>query len=214
MHRNGHYRINVEGDLHSRVMAEVLTTNTISPIVAPFQVTARRENTNIPWGVCSYVDSFQAPQVAGGDTGKVLINFLLPRNYWFELAGFHIDVSSTSAPNWDDGVLRSFYTGANALNPGFTQQEIFFPLAVTSEASIGTTQYKNVGVSSGGSQSAYDVNSPVNYLQTTSSSTSTTVNPQVQLYATPNSHAADFRVSVIYKMFDINQANHPWLSAS
>ena len=129
-------------------MTEVVTTNTISPTVAPFQVTARRENTNIPWGVCSHVDSFQAPQVGAGDTGKVLINLLLPRNYWFQLAGFHVDVSSTSAPNWDDGVLQSFYTGFNALNPDFTQQEIFFPLAITSEASIGTTQYKNVGVSS------------------------------------------------------------------
>jgi hypothetical protein len=152
--------------------------------------------------------------VGTGDTGKVVINLLLPRNYWFQLAGFHIDVSSTSTPNWDDGVLRSFYTGSNALNPGFTQQEIFFPLAITSNASIGSTQYKNVGVAAGGAQSAYDVNSPVNFLQTTSDSTDTTKNPQVQLYATPNSHAANFRVSVIFKMFDINQANHPWLSAS
>lgn len=194
-------------------MAEVVTTRTIDPTVAPFSVMARRENTNIPWGVCSHVDAFSAPQVGVGDTGKVVINLLLPRNYWFQLAGFHIDMSSTSSPNWDDGVLRSFYTGANALNPNFSQQEIFFPLAVTSEASIGTTQYKNVGVSSGGSQSAYDVNSPVNFIQTTSSSSSTASNPQVQLYATPNSHAANFRVSVIFKMFDINQANHPWLSA-
>jgi len=195
-------------------MAEVTTTNTIDPTVAPFQVAARRENTNIPWGVVSHVSAFTAPQVGTGDTGKVLINLLLPRNYWFQLAGFHIDVSSTSAPNWDDGVLRSFYTGSNALNPSFAQQEIFFPLAVTSEASIGTTQYKNVGVAAGGAQSAYDVNSPINFLQTTSDSSSTAVNPQVQLYATPNSHAANFRVSVIFKMFDINQANHPWLSAS
>jgi len=195
-------------------MAEVVTTETLDPTVAPFTVSARRENTNIPWGVCSHVGNFTAPQVGVGDTGKVVINLLLPRNYWFQLAGFHIDMSSTSAPNWDDGVLRSFYTGSNALNPNFTQQEIFFPLAVTSEASIGTTQYKNVGVAAGGDQSAYDVNSPVNFLQTSSNSTSTAVNPQVQLYATPNAHAADFRVSVIFKMFDINQANHPWLSAS
>jgi hypothetical protein len=194
-------------------MAEVVTTQTINPIVAPFTVSARRENTNIPWGVCSHVSAFTAPQVAAGDTGKVVINLLLPRNYWFQLGGFHIDMSSTSAPNWDDGVLRSFYTGFNSLNPDFTQQEIFFPLAVTSEASIGTTQYKNVGVSSGGSQSAYDVNSPINFIQTSSDSNSASVNPQVQLYATPNSHAANFRVSIIYKMFDINQANHPWLTA-
>lgn len=194
-------------------MAEVLTQRTINPTIAPFSVSARRENTNIPWGVCSHVDSFTAAQVAAGNTGKVEINFLIPQNYWFQLAGFHIDVSSTSAPNWDDGVLRSFYTGFNALSPDFTQQEIFFPLAVTSEASIGTTQYKNVGVAAGGDQSAYDVNSPVNFLQTSSNSTDATVNPQVQLYATPNSHAANFRVSLIFKMFDINQANHPWLSA-
>jgi len=194
-------------------MAEVTTTNTINATVAPFSVMARRENTNIPWGVCSHVDSFSAPQVAAGDTGKVLINLLLPQNYWFQLAGFHIDMSSTSAPTWDDGVLRAFYTGANALNPNFAQQEIFFPLAVTSEASIGTTQYKNVGVSSGGSQSAYDVNSPINFLQTTPDSTSVSTKPQVTLYSNPNTHATTFRVSVIFKMFDINQANHPWLSA-
>lgn len=194
-------------------MAEVTTTNTISPTVAPFQTMARRENTNIPWGVVSHVNSFQAPQVGAGDTGKVLINLLMPRNYWFQLAAFHIDVSSTSAPNWDDGVFRSFYTGFNSLNPDFTQQEIFFPLAVTSEASIGTTQYKNIGVAAGGQQSAYDVNSPINFIQTSSDSTDTAVNPQIQLYATPNSHAADFRVSIAFKMFDINQANHPWLSA-
>jgi hypothetical protein len=194
-------------------MAEVVTTQTIQPTVAPFSVMARRENTSIPWGVISHVDSFSAAQVAGGDTGKVVINLMLPQNYWFQLAGFHIDMSSTSAPTWDDGILRSFYTGANALNPDFTQQEIFFPLAVTSEASIGTTQYKNVGVSSGGSQSAYDVNSPVNFLQTTPDSTQTTTKPQVTLYSGPNSHATTFRVSIIFKMFDINQANHPWLSA-
>jgi hypothetical protein len=194
-------------------MAEVTTTNTINPTVAPFSVMARRENTNIPWGVCSHVDSFQAPAVGAGDTGRVVINLLLPQNYWFQLAGFHIDMSSTSAPTWDDGVLRSFYTGANALNPNFTQQEIFFPLAVTSEASIGSTQYKNVGVAAGGAQSAYDVNSPVNFLQTTPDSTNVATKPQVTLYSTPNTHATDFRVSVIFKMFDINQANHPWLSA-
>jgi len=33
------------------------------------------------------------------------------------------------------------------------------------------------------------------------------------LYSLANTHATDFRVAVIYKMFDINQANHPWLSA-
>ena len=194
-------------------MAEVLTSVNIKPVVAPFTTTGRRENTNIPWGVCSHVDSFTAAQVGAGDTGKVVINCLVPQNYWFQLAGFHIDMSSTSAPTWNDGVLRSFYTGTNALNPNFSQQEIFFPLAVTSEASIGTTQYKNVGVASGGTQSAYDVNSPVNFLQTSSNSTSTTVNPQVQLYSSPNTHETTFRVSIIWKMFDINQANHPWLSA-
>lgn len=194
-------------------MAEVTTTNTIQPSVAPFSVMARRENTSIPWGVCSSVDSFSAPQVAAGDTGRVVINLMLPQNYWFQLAGFHIDMSSTSAPTWDDGVLRSFYTGSNALNPGFTQQEIFFPLAVTSEASIGTTQYKNVGVAAGGAQSAYDVNSPINFLQTTPDSTDTATKPQVTLYSSPNSHATTFRVSVIFKMYDINQANHPWLTA-
>lgn len=193
-------------------MAEVLTIRAIQPVVAPFTVSARRENTAIPWGVCSNVATFTAPQVAAGDTGKVEINLYVPQNYWFQLAGFHIDMSSTSAPTWDDGVLRSFYTGANALNPGFDQQEIFFPLAVTSEASIGTTQYKNVGVSSGGSQSAYDVNSPVNFLQTTPDDQVVT-KPQVTLYSNPNSHATTFRVSIIWKMFDINQANHPWLSA-
>jgi len=192
-------------------MALVLTTETIQPKVAPFTVMARRENTSIPWGVCSFVSQFNAPQVAAGDTGKVEINFMLPRNYWFQLAGFHIDMAATSAPTWTDGVLRSFYTGDNALNPDFDQQEVFFPLAVTSEASIGTTQYKNVGVSSGGSQSAYDVNSPVNFLQTSKGPTST--QPQVQLYSVANAHSTAFRVSVIYKMFDINQANHPWLSA-
>lgn len=194
-------------------MAEVVTTRTINPTVAPFTVMARRENTSIPWGVCSHVDNLAAPQVAAGDTGKVVINLLLPQNYWFQLAGFHIDMSSTSAPTWDDGVLRSFYTGSNALNPNFTQQEIFFPLAVTSEASIGTTQYKNVGVSSGGTQSAYDVNSPVNFIQTTPDSTDVTTKPQVVLYSNPNSHSTTFRVSIIFKMFDINQANHPWLTA-
>ena len=194
-------------------MAEVTTTRTINATVAPFSVMARRENTNIPWGVCSHVDTFSAAQVGTGDTGKVIINCLVPQNYWFQLAGFHIDMSSTSAPTWNDGVLRSFYTGSNALNPGFTQQEIFFPLAVTSEASIGTTQYKNVGVSSGGAQSAYDVNSPVNFLQTTPTTNDTDKTPQIQLYSSPNSHATTFRVSVIWKMFDINQANHPWLAA-
>lgn len=194
-------------------MSEVLTTETIQPTVAPFSVMARRENTSIPWGVCSHVSQFSAPQVASGDTGKVEINLMLPQNYWFQLAGFHIDMAATSAPTWTDGVLRSFYTGQNALNPGFDQQEVFFPLAVTSEASIGTTQYKNVGISSGGSQSAYDVNSPVNFLQTTPDSTSTATKPQVQLYSVANAHATVFRVAVIFKMFDINQANHPWLSA-
>lgn len=194
-------------------MGEVTTTRTINATVAPFSVMARRENTNIPWGVCSHVDTFSAAQVGTGDTGKVIINCLVPQNYWFQLAGFHIDMSSTSAPTWDDGVLRSFYTGSNALNPGFSQQELFFPLAVTSEASIGTTQYKNVGVSSGGSQSAYDVNSPVNFLQTTPTTNDTDKTPQIQLYSSPNSHATTFRVSIIWKMFDINQANHPWLSA-
>lgn len=190
-------------------MAEVLTSLTVDPEVAPFTTTARRENTSIPWGVLSHVRQFSAPQVAAGDTGKVVINLKIPQNYWFQLGGFHIDMSSTSAPTWDDGIFKSHYTGSNALNPDFTQQEIFFPLAVTSEASIGTTQYKNVGVSSGGQQSAYDVNSPVNFLQTSKG----TAYPRVELYSSPNTHATTFRVSIIFKMFDINQANHPWLTA-
>ena len=196
-------------------MAEVVTNRVIDPTVAPFTVSARRENTSIPWGVCSHVDEFTAPQVAAGDTGKVNIYLILPKNYWFQLGGFHIDMSSTSAPTWDDGILKSFYTGANALNADFEQQEIFFPLAVTSEASIGTTQYKNVGVSSGGSQSAYDVNSPINFLQTAKGDPVYYLGkyPEVNLYSVPNSHATTFRVSIIFKMFDINQANHPWLSA-
>jgi len=194
-------------------MAEVTTTRAVSPVVAPFTVMSRRENTSIPWGVCSHVDEFQVAQVASPDTGKVNIILQLPQNYWFQLAGFHIDMSSTSAPTWDDGVLKSYYTGANALNPGFEQQDIFFPLAVTSEASIGTTQYKNVGVSSGGAQSAYDVNSPVNFIQTSPHTDNLTFQPTVTLYSLANTHATDFRISIIFKMFDINQANHPWLSA-
>jgi len=193
-------------------MSEVVTNRTISPTVAPFTTTARRENTNIPWGVCSHVDQFTAPQVAAGDTGKVDIYLLIPRNYWAQLAGFHIDMSSTSAPTWDDGVLRSFYTGANALNTDFSQQELFFPLAVTSEASIGTNQFKNVGISSGGEQSAYAVNSPVNFLTTSKGPASSTLT-RVSLYSQPNTHVTTFRVGIIWKMFDINQANHPWLSA-
>lgn len=196
-------------------MAEVVTDEIIQPTVAPFSVMARRENTSIPWGVCSHVSEFTAPQVAAGDTGKVRIFMSLPQNYWFQLGGFHIDMSSTSAPTWDDGILKSYYTGVNALNPGFEQQEINFPVAITSEASIGTTQYKNVGVSSGGSQSAYDVNSPVNFIQTTNRTAIAfgTTAPRVELYSVANSHATTFRVSIIWKMFDINQANHPWLSA-
>jgi len=190
-------------------MAEVVTDRVIQPTVAPFSVMGPRENTNIPWGVCSHVDQFNAAQVGTGDTGKVRMFIILPQNYWFQLAGFHIDMSSTSAPTWDDGILKSYYTGENALNPGFSQQEIFFPLGITSEASIGTTQYKNVGVSSSGAQSAYDVNSPVNFLQTTEGN-----QPAVELYSNPNTHTTTFRVSIIWKMFDINQANHPWLSAS
>ncbi len=83
-------------------------------------------------------------------------------------------------------------------------------LGVTSEASIGTTQYKNVGVSASGAQSAYDVNSPVNFIFTRSPTSS---NYTVQLYSNPNSHSTVFRVAIVFKMFDINQANHPWLSA-
>ena len=195
-------------------MAEVTTTTVIQPVVAPFTTTARRENTNIPWGVCSHVDQFTIPQVGAGDTGKVHIYLVLPRNYWAQLAGFHIDMSSTSAPTWDDGVLRAFYTGSNALSSDFEQQEVFFPLAVTSEASIGTTQHKNVGVSSGGAQSAYDVNSPVNYLITSKEPISYSLTTtRVTLYSGANTHDTEMRVSVIWKMFDINQANHPWLSA-
>lgn len=194
-------------------MAEVLTSRAVQPTVAPFSVTARRENTSIPWGVCSFTTAFVAPQVAAGDTGKVSVSFLLPQNYWFQLGAFHVDCSSTSAPTWDDGILRAYYTGQNALNPGFAQQEVFFPLAVTSEASIGTTQYKNISVASAGANSAYDVNSPVNFLMTTPNSTSSTSKPQVELYSGPNTHDTIFRFAVTFKMFDINQANHPWLTA-
>ncbi len=191
-------------------MAEVLTSVNVKPVVAPFTTTARRENTSIPWGVLSHVTNFSAPQVAAGDTGKVEINLEMPQNYWFQLGAFHIDESSTSAPTWEDGVFRAHYTGENALNPGFDQQVIYFPLGVTSEASIGTTQYKNVGVSASGAQSAYDVNSPVNFIFTRSPTSS---NYTVQLYSNPNSHSTVFRVAIVFKMFDINQANHPWLSA-
>jgi hypothetical protein len=196
-------------------MAEILTTQNIDPVIAPFQtVTSRtRENSGVPWGMASHVGDFDVAAVGSGDTGALIMRLRIPANYYCQLAGFHIDTRQTSEPKWDQGIFENYYTGENSLNPGYPVQDIAFPLGVTSVAYIGSNQYKNVGIadSSAASISAYDINSPHNYLFK-GKVDDVDICPTIRMYQTATTvHACKFRFAITWKMYDLDQRNHPWL---
>ena len=196
-------------------MAEVLTTQVIEPVIAPFTTVTSplRDNTGVPWGQASHVGEFDVAAVGSGDTGKLIMRLRIPANYYCQLAGFHIDTRQTSEPKWDQGIFLNYYTGQNSLSAGYANQEIAFPLAVTSVASIGSNQYKNVGIADGSaaSISGYEVNSPVNYLFKGDES-DVDICPTVEMYNTAGSaNNTKFRFAITWKMFDLSQGNHPWL---
>jgi len=198
-------------------MAEVLTTQVIEPVIAPFTTVTSpvRRNTAVPWGKASHVGEFDVAAVGSGDTGKLIMRLRIPANYLCQLNGFHIDTRQTSEPKWDQGIFLNYYTGQNSLSSGYATQEIGFPLAVTSVASIGSNQFKNVGIADGSSASisGYEVNSPVNYLFKGDES-DVDICPTIEMYQTATTvHATRFRFAITWKMFDLSQGNHPWLIA-
>jgi len=203
-------------------MAEVLTTKVIEPVIAPFTTVTSplRDNTGVPWGQASHVGEFDVAAVGAGDTGKLIMRLRIPANYYCQLAGFHIDTRQTSEPKWDSGIFENYYTGSNSLSPGYPVQEIAFPLGVTATASIGSNQYKNVGISdqsslpwgtTGQSSSGYEINSPSNYLFKGYLG-DPDICPTVEMYQTATTvHATRFRFAITWKMYDLDQRNHPWL---
>ena len=194
-------------------MAEVTTTEYIDPTIAPFSTVSDRvrANSSIPFGLMSHVSEFTAPAVGSGDTGKLIIRLRVPSNYWCQLEGFHVNQRATATPQWDTGIFSTFYTGQNSLSPDYQVQELDFPLAVTGTASIGTNQYVNVGISNDGAQSAYQVNSPVNFMFKGYPSDSAKV-PTIEMYnGTASSSSVLFRIGITWKLYDTAQMNHPWL---
>ncbi len=199
-------------------MAEVLTTQVIEPVIAPFATVTSpvRENTGVPWGQASHVGEFDVAAVGAGDTGKLIMRLRIPANYYCQLAGFHIDMRETSTPKWDQGIFENYYTGSNSLSPGYPVQEIAFPLGVTSVASIGSNQYKNVGIAdqSAASVSGYEINSPSNYLFKGYVG-DVDICPTIEMYNTAGSaNDTRFRFAITWKMYDLDQGNHPWLITS
>ncbi len=205
-------------------MAEVTTTQTLEPVIAPFitRGNLRDQNSGIPWGQASHVSSFSVPAVGSGDTGKLLVYLNLPNNYWAELAAFHIDQRATSEPEWNAGVLRVNYTGENSLSPGYSSTDLYFPLATTGNASIGSDQYKTITVgnvsqegANQGGMSVYDVNSPSKYLVKSKlhePSGGIEEQPLVTMYNnTTGVHATVFKLAIVWKLYDLSQGNHPWL---
>ena len=197
-------------------MAEVHTQVEISPTVAPFDTSRIRDidNTGIPWGQLSHVDQFNVPAIGSGDTGLLSIYCLVPNNYWLQLKGFHIDMAQTTDPEWNEGIYINYFTGLNSLSSGYDTQDLNFPVGVTSDARIGSNEYKNVGIASTSSNggTAYQINSPSNYL-IKGVIDSPYECPTIRMYNTaPGSHVTTFRVALIWKMYDLNQGNHPWLS--
>ena len=129
-------------------MAEILTTQIVDPVISPFTTVTSplRDNTGVPWGQASHVGQFDVPSVSSGDTGKLIMRLRIPANYYVQLAGFHIDTRATSEPKWEEGIFQNHFNGSNSLSPGYSVQEVNFPLAVTSNAGIGSDQYKNVAI--------------------------------------------------------------------
>ena len=200
-------------------MAEVTTTETLDPVIAPFVTRGSLNNANsgIPWGQASHVSSFTAPAVGSGDTGKLLIYLNLPENYWAQLAAFHIDQRATSEPEWNAGVMRLNYTGENSLSPNYSSTDVYYPLATTGNASIGSDQYKTITVgnvsqegSNQGGMSVYDINSPSKLLIKSKGSTE---RPLISLYNnTTGVHTTVFKLVCVWKLYDLAQGNHPWLT--
>jgi hypothetical protein len=199
-------------------MAEVLSQIVAEPIIAPFTTVTSpiRANTGVPWGQMSHIGAFSVPAVSAGDTGKLILRLRIPTNFYCQLVGFHIDTRASSEPKWDVGILEAFYTGENSLSPGYARQELNFPLGITSVAGIGSNQYKNVGIAdaSATSVSGYEVNSPTNFLFK-GYPDNPDVCPTVEMYSTVSTaHACAFEFAMVWKLFDLDQNNHPWLIAS
>lgn len=196
-------------------MAEVLTTEVIEPVIAPFSTVTStlRDNTGVPWGQASHVGEFDVAAVGSGDTGKLIMRLRIPANYYCQLAGFHIDTRQTSEPKWDQGIFLNYYTGSNSLSPGYPVQEIAFPIGVTGVASTGSNQYKNIAIAdaSTDSRSAYEINTPSNYLFKGYIG-DVDICPTIEMYQTATTvHDTRFRFAITWKMFDLDQRNHPWL---
>ena len=197
-------------------MAEVTTSVIIAPTIAPFVTSNIRnvENSGIPFGALSHVHEFDVPAIGTGDVGRLIVYCRVPVNYLTVLNGFHIDQSATSEPKWESGVFKNYYVGANSFTTQTTAQIIHFPLAITSNAGIGSNQYKNVGISNAGSNSAYDVNSPVNFIFK-GNELDPNKCPIIDMYNTTEGvHATRFRVAINWKMYDISQGNHPFLQSA
>lgn len=196
-------------------MATVTTDKFISPVIAPYD-TSNVANINlsgIPWGGMSHVDQFDVAAIGAGDVGLLRIFCYVPANYLCVLNGFHIDQECTSEPKWESGAFSNYYLPENAFSSDENPQLLYFPLAVTSEARIGSNGYKNVGISNAGQNSAYDVNSPVNFVFK-GDRDSPTICPRVQLYNTTEGiHNTTFRVAINWKLYDISQGNRPFLGS-
>ncbi len=191
-------------------MATVTTNSFINPVIEPYDTSNISDivATNIPWGAMSHVNQFDAAAIGAGDVGLVKMYLYMPDNYLAVLNGFHIDQSCTSEPKWESGFFRSGYYQGNSFVPGQTAQQLNFPVAVTSEARVGSTGYKNVSIASAGANSAYDVNSPINYVFGRGELV------EIQLYNTTEGvHATTFKVALNWKLYEANQGNRPFLGS-
>jgi hypothetical protein len=191
-------------------MATVTTQAFTHPVIEPYDTSNIRaiDSTNVPWGAMSHVTEFDAPAIGTGDVGLLKMYFYMPDNYLAVLNGFHIDQSCTSEPKWESGFFRTKYFKGNSFVPGQTAQQVNFPCAVTSEARVGSTGYKNVSIASAGANSAYDVNSPINFNFGRGEIV------EVHLYNTTEGvHATTFKVALNWKLYDANQGNFPFLGS-
>jgi len=94
-------------------MADVVQTISMEPTVFPFAQgpfsDPGRKDAAVPWGQAVFNKAFQSDAIAAGNTGTLVIDFRLPKNYCCLLRSLHTSTAGTGANNWNLGVLGLAY---------------------------------------------------------------------------------------------------------
>jgi len=95
-------------------MADTVQIETIGADVFPFKQTAplameSGKASAVPWGQAIFNSAFESPAIGVGDTGTLVMDLNLPKNYCCMLRSLHVSAYDSSAINWIFGVVGLAY---------------------------------------------------------------------------------------------------------